>query len=221
MPKLAAAIGLNEAIILQQIHYWVEKFKEVKDKHHNQDGKWWVWNTSAEWQENFPFWSERTIWRVLESLRNPLVPSPHDKRVQRKALVITGNYNRKGYDKTLWYRIDYDELERVEKAYCQVVKMALTMCQDGIDNVSTPIPETTPETISDIKNQDTPSGVVSSNSEQKAVIESFHNGDVPEQKPQEPAQPVKLDFLTHTAQQAGRRERSRLPETIQDILRNH
>lgn len=27
LPKLAAAIGLNEAIILQQLHYWLEKVK--------------------------------------------------------------------------------------------------------------------------------------------------------------------------------------------------
>ena len=155
MPKLATAIGLNEAIVLQQIHYWVEKYREVKDEHHKQDGQWWVWNTGSEWQENFPFWSERTVWRVIESLRKPHEATETDKRITRKALIVTGRYNQKGYDKTLWYRIDYAELERIEKAYCQVVNMALTDCHDGIDKMATPIPETTSETTSE---KFTPSG---------------------------------------------------------------
>ena len=203
LPKLAAAIGLNEAIVLQQIHYWVETFKKTRDDHHDQAGHWWVWNTSTEWQENFPFWSERTIWRVLESLRKQFTPSGTDRRVKRGTLVITGNYNRKGYDKTLWYRIDYAELDRIEKAYCQVVKMALTKCQDGIDKVSTPIPETSSETSSDIKNH-APSGAVSPEQEQQADIESFHNGDVPEIKPREPPRPVAIDVIDHIVQQSRR-----------------
>lgn len=30
-------------------------------------------------------------------------------------MVISGNYNQKGYDRTKWYTIDYVALERLEK----------------------------------------------------------------------------------------------------------
>lgn len=52
---------------------------------------------------------------------------------------------------------------------------------------------------------DAPSGAVPQNSDSETIAD-FFNGDVPEQKPQTPAQPVKLDFLTHTAEQAARRD---------------
>lgn len=50
MPKLATLIGLNESIVLQQVHYWL-KGKE-------------------QWQEQFPFWSIMTIRRTITKLEN-------------------------------------------------------------------------------------------------------------------------------------------------------
>jgi hypothetical protein len=64
LPSLAKVIGLNEAIILQQIHYWL-------NPKHNQnffDGRYWVYNTYEQWQEQFPFWSKRTIERTISNL---------------------------------------------------------------------------------------------------------------------------------------------------------
>ena len=65
-PSLAVAIGINEAIVLQQIHYWLSN---SKNKGYEQDGYKWVYNTYAEWKEtNFPFWSENTIQRIFTNL---------------------------------------------------------------------------------------------------------------------------------------------------------
>ncbi|WLF74824.1 hypothetical protein Q3V38_08385 [Limosilactobacillus fermentum] len=33
LPSLAKSIGLNEAIVLQQIHYWIRKSNNLKDGH--------------------------------------------------------------------------------------------------------------------------------------------------------------------------------------------
>ena len=108
LPKLAELIGLNEAIVLQQIHYWTDHFAAANDQRHFHDSYWWVWNSAKGWQSNFPFWSEHTIRRTLKSLRNPVVEK--SGAVSRPLLVIVGNYNRMAYDKTLWYRVDYDAL---------------------------------------------------------------------------------------------------------------
>ena len=51
LPSLAKEIGLNEAIMLQQIHFWISKRKHLKG------GKHWVYNTYDGWADQFPFWS--------------------------------------------------------------------------------------------------------------------------------------------------------------------
>ena len=42
-PSLAALIGLNEAIVLQQVHYWL-KHNEEADKNF-EEGRYWTYNT--------------------------------------------------------------------------------------------------------------------------------------------------------------------------------
>ena len=63
LPSLALEIGLNEAIFLQQLHYWVLKSSI------NFDNKNWVYRTTKEWEKEFPFWSVSTIKRVISSLK--------------------------------------------------------------------------------------------------------------------------------------------------------
>ncbi len=100
LPGLAKRIGLNEAIVLQQIHYWVKQNERANRNH--KDSYYWTYNTYEEWQEQFPFWSTRTIQRATRSLRE-------------KGLIITGSYNKMGNDNTNWYRIDYGKLVSIEE----------------------------------------------------------------------------------------------------------
>ena len=96
LPSLAVKIGLNEALFIQQLHYWVDRSKNIID------GRQWVYNTMADWSRQFPFWSQKTLSRTISNL-------------EKQKLVISGNYNQKGYDRTKWYTIDYLALERLEK----------------------------------------------------------------------------------------------------------
>lgn len=48
-PFLAAEIGLSEAIILQQIHYYC-----LVSKHIKQDGRRWFWKTLNDWSHSIP-----------------------------------------------------------------------------------------------------------------------------------------------------------------------
>ncbi|WP_368410994.1 replication protein [Staphylococcus chromogenes] len=94
LPKLAEEIGLNEAIILQQIHYWLNNSK------HYHDSKKWIYNSYPKWIEQFPFWSESTIKRTITSL-------------EKQNLVHVGNYNKAGFDRTKWYSINYTTLNKL------------------------------------------------------------------------------------------------------------
>ncbi|WP_349654885.1 hypothetical protein [Neobacillus sp. DY30] len=87
IPSLAAKIGLNEAVVLQQIHYWLGISK------HKIEGKTWVYNTYEEWQKQLPFWSVSTIKRSIRSL-------------EMLGLLLSDNWNQMKMDKTKWYSID-------------------------------------------------------------------------------------------------------------------
>lgn len=115
LPSLAKKIGLNEAIVLQQVHYWLEIKKSTKKDYH--DGAYWVYNTYDDWKKQFDFWSIATIRRTFSSL-------------EKKGLLITGNYNRAGFDKTKWYTINYEALNSLDNASAQNEHI---VCSDGTD----------------------------------------------------------------------------------------
>lgn len=104
-PTLARLIGLNESIVLQQVHYWIEiesksKDIEVIEKHYH-DGRWYVYNTFEQWHEQFPFWCIRTLKTIFKSLEN-------------KGLLIPDRFNKFGYDRTKWYTINYELLKTLD-----------------------------------------------------------------------------------------------------------
>ena len=151
LPQLAVQIGVNEAIVLQQVHYWMERYREKGDKKHFHDGRYWVYNTPEGWQkDNFPFWCKRTIRRAIDSLRKPYKPKAGEKKVERGPLLLAENYNRKGYDKTLWYSIDYEEVYKVVNSD-DLSKSECPKWTDGrgkngqmdVAKMDRPIPETT------------------------------------------------------------------------------
>ena len=102
--ELAVILGdLNESIVLNQLNYWLEINKKANK--HFIDGRFWVYNTYNDWkEENFQYWSEKTIQRTFTRLEN-------------KGIVISANYNKSGIDKTKWYTIDYDKLEEIVNLY--------------------------------------------------------------------------------------------------------
>lgn len=88
---LAEAIGLNESIVLQQMHYWSTRTSSGI----NKDGKVWIYNTYEQWQDQFKFWSESTIKRIIASLK-------------AKGLISVEQLNKKSHDRTNYYSINYD-----------------------------------------------------------------------------------------------------------------
>jgi hypothetical protein len=102
LPSLANLIGLNEAIVLQQVHFWHENDKTGL----LHDGYKWSYNTYEQWRDsNFPFWSVSTIQRIFLTL-------------EEKGLIVTSQINKTNYDRTKYYRIDYDKLESLITPTC-------------------------------------------------------------------------------------------------------
>ncbi|WP_145411805.1 conserved phage C-terminal domain-containing protein [Staphylococcus haemolyticus] len=113
LPNLATEIGLNEAIVLQQMHYWLKK------SNHNYDGRRWIYNSFPEWQKHFPFWSVMTIKRAVYSL-------------EKQNLLYVGNYNKAKFDKTKWYSINYENLEGMKRPSYQNDTTSVSKRNDGV-----------------------------------------------------------------------------------------
>lgn len=92
IPSLANKVGLNEALILQQLHFRSLISSNIRDGHK------WVYKTYEEWQDEFPFWSKNTIVRAINNLE------------KGEYIIATSSYNKMRMDKTKWYRVNYEKL---------------------------------------------------------------------------------------------------------------
>ena len=142
--RRAGTLGLNEAIIINQISYWNEINK--KSGNNFKDGYYWTYNTYEKWSKSdFPYWSADTIRKTITALEEIGV------------IISTDKYNSYKIDNTKWYRVDYDKLQEiiniVEEKETQVTQEEYESCDcvcesyiDGHSNVHKPIPENTTDT---------------------------------------------------------------------------
>jgi uncharacterized phage protein (TIGR02220 family) len=87
---IAKQYGINAAILLENIGYWIKQ-NEANEANFF-DGRYWTFNSRRAYREMFPYMSERQIATALEKLI-------------ADGLIITGNYNKLAYDRTLWYAL--------------------------------------------------------------------------------------------------------------------
>jgi hypothetical protein len=98
LPGLAVLIGLNEAIALQQLHYWLGKSENI------YDNRRWSYNSYEQWQvKSFPFWSVNTIQRIFSSL-------------EKRGLVLSRRLESQNWNQRKWYTIDYAALDGLMRA---------------------------------------------------------------------------------------------------------
>ncbi len=96
--QLWVDFDLDTAVFLDTIAYWLKKNASNKQFHNFQDGQYWTYNTQEAFQKMFPGWKRETIRRVI---RNCI----------KNDLLILGNFNSKGYDRTRWYSLTSKSLE--------------------------------------------------------------------------------------------------------------
>ncbi|WP_099123634.1 conserved phage C-terminal domain-containing protein, partial [Xenorhabdus sp. KK7.4] len=104
IPELATRLGLNEAIILQQIQYWLTETSSGVEVY----GCRWIYNSVEKWQEQFPFLSVSTIKRALGNLK-------------KLGVLKIEQINKSSHDRTNYYAINYEHPLLADK-----VKMTLS-----------------------------------------------------------------------------------------------
>ena len=90
--QLALDYGINESILLTDL---ARNIKNIKS-HSRHPG--WFFSTLEEFCDRHPYLTKDQIRYALEILRD------------KKVLITTGKYNRKSYDRTLWYAFSTSEI---------------------------------------------------------------------------------------------------------------
>lgn len=116
-PSLAMAIGLNEAIFLQQLHYWIGASRFVRD------GEKWVYNTYSDWLLQLKYMSLPTLKRTIKSLKDQKLV-----RVERFEKLRSNQVN--------FYSIDYETLaiisENIEQAIDSIDQLKMSQSSSSI-----------------------------------------------------------------------------------------
>lgn len=114
----AVKYGVEKAILLQHIRFWCVQNEGKKDSLH--DGRVWMYQSVEDMHKHYPYWSTHKLHRMLKSMED-------------EGLILSGNYNKIGYDRTKWYSINLHSVNP----------------QNGIGESATPIPDTKEDTKKD------------------------------------------------------------------------
>lgn len=124
---IAEEYGIPAAVLLQNLDYWTKQ--NEANETNCFDGRYWTFNSRRAYRELFPYMSERQINTAFQKLIDA-------------GLVITGNYNKLAYDRTLWYA-----LTEKGKSILSKCKMDYTELSNGMHQNVPPIPDNKPDNI--------------------------------------------------------------------------
>lgn len=89
-PEIAKTVGVNAAVIYQNITWWCEK--NAANKKNIQDGKVWTYNSINAFLALFPYLTVSQIKTALSKLED-------------SGFIESGNFNKTAYDRTKWYAV--------------------------------------------------------------------------------------------------------------------
>ena len=118
--EVAKECGILEAIILENIYFWVEHNKTNEKAFY--DGEYWTFNSVKAFEEQFPYSTKKKIYNALQNLKEA-------------GLIKTGNYNKSTYDRTMWYT-----LTEKGKSIFSNGKIHFTQRENGSSLEGKPIP---------------------------------------------------------------------------------
>lgn len=161
---LARVIGLSEAIVITQLHQWIEYNK--KHKKNYKDGYYWTYGSMEKLHEEYfdILGSVRTVRRVF-------------KKLEKNGYLIVSNYNKLNFDKTCWYRVNYEKFDLLKKEYrdgqndrTEEDKMTTSQVDNltisEMDKMTTPIPNNKNIIKNNISYHSSSNNIIYSESEQ-------------------------------------------------------
>jgi hypothetical protein len=128
-PEIASVIGMKESVVLNQIHYWLQKGSGKVI-----DGIRWIYNTIQDWTDQLKCLSFNQVRRALEHLE--------DLQIVKSCKPWKSEWNHKKA-----YTIDYDRLKALQGSICHSCQTELSNLPKPFGTAAKSLTKTTPEII--------------------------------------------------------------------------
>lgn len=138
--EIASELGVNCAILLSNIYFWVEMNEASKSELHYKEGYYWTFNAISAFEKVFDFMTKSQIRTALDKL-------------EECGYLVSGRFNKFGADRTKWYRPSEKALKVLcDKSQISVRKIANQCAENHKPFVKnhTPIPDITTDKKTDI-----------------------------------------------------------------------
>lgn len=122
---LAVQCGVDEAIMLKNIYFWVLKNQANNKSFH--ENKFWTYNSAKAFEALFPYWTEHQIRRILKSLLD-------------QELIEKGSFNKVAYDRTNWYTLTLKAYGYFTNSILLNNEMEVAKQRNGSSETTKPIP---------------------------------------------------------------------------------
>lgn len=104
-PLIAKEVGIECAILLYNIEFWIEKNKA--NNKHFYDGKFWTYNSTKAFTDLFPYMTKDVIYKALQKLI-------------KNGYLVKANFNQSAFDRTCWYALgDKMQVAKQQTPFCQ------------------------------------------------------------------------------------------------------
>jgi hypothetical protein len=126
--EVAKIVGVEAAVILDKFTWWI-RHNEANGKNF-YEGKYWTFNSTKAMEKMFPFFNMWKIGRITKKLIDD-------------GYLVTGNFNKLPFDRTLWYTLS-EKGEQLMKCAChdfaESQSDALQKCKMSSSENAQPIP---------------------------------------------------------------------------------
>lgn len=200
----AEEYGVEEAIMLSNIRYWVDKNTAEDSERHFHEGVYWTYNSKKAFAKLFPYWTEKQIRRILNNLI--IVDA-----------IFVGNFNKKGYDRTSWYTTEQpqtttDNLKQPQQTptntICPNGQNHLPKQSNAFAHMGQPIPDNKPDNKPNDKQE-----TVNTSSPKKSVVKKTTK-HLPENKGKEVKEKV---GNSNSVKNILDKQKNKLDEKLEEI----
>lgn len=150
---IAEKYGIEIAVLIDNFVFWTRTNAAANKNYH--EGRYWSYGTPQFFKNYFTYFTERKIKTLLQ-------------KCVKNNILITGNFNKKGYDRTNWYALSDQILSELNldktcrkpasELIGQKTAMDRTKYGDASDKNRRPIPDTKPDTKPDTNTPLSPKG---------------------------------------------------------------
>lgn len=113
---IAEELGIDKAVMLQNIAFWI-KTNEANQENYFE-GRYWMYNSAKAFAELFPYWSPNKIQKLLKAMEDD-------------ELLISGNFNEDRSNRTKWYAVCNEIIQRIYGMHSAVSLEAFSESADS------------------------------------------------------------------------------------------